>query len=193
MEHQDAETDDQDARLAELLARCALRDQSALRLLYGEVAAKLNGIAFRITRAQDIAEDVLQVSFTQIWNDAARYRPDIARPLTWMTSIVRHRALDRLKADRRRGNLIDENVELEAEQLTSGDRGPMEHFALNETQGDLRSCIERLSARQQQAVMLAYYYGYSREEIAVRLNSAVGTVKSWLHRGLQRLEQCLTQ
>ncbi len=193
MEHQDAEIDDRDARLAELLARCALRDQSALRLLYEEVAAKLNGIAFRITRAQDIAEDVLQISFTQIWNDAERYRPDLARPLTWMTSIVRHRALDRLKADRRRSNVIDDNVELEADELASGDRGPMEHFALSESQGDLRSCLERLSERQQQAVMLAYYYGYSREEIAAKLNSAVGTVKSWLHRGLQRLEQCLTQ
>ena len=193
MEHQDAEIDDRDARLAELLARCALRDQSALRLLYEEVAAKLNGIAFRITRAQDIAEDVLQISFTQIWNDAERYRPDLARPLTWMTSIVRHRALDRLKADRRRSNVIDDNVELEADELASGDRGPMEHFALSESQGELRSCLERLSERQQQAVMLAYYYGYSREEIAAKLNSAVGTVKSWLHRGLQRLEQCLTQ
>lgn len=193
MEHQDADVDDQDARLANLLARCALRDQNALRVLYQEVAAKLNGVAYRITRAPDIAEDVLQISFTQIWNDAERYRPDIARPMTWMTSIVRHRALDRLKADRRRSSVIDENVELEADQLASGDRGPMEHFALNESQSELRSCLERLSERQQRSVMLAYYYGYSREEIATKLNTAVGTVKSWLHRGLQRLEQCLEQ
>lgn len=193
MEHQDADVDDRDARLANLLARCALRDQNALRILYQEVAAKLNGVALRITRAPDIAEDVLQISFTQIWNDAERYRPDIARPMTWMTSIVRHRALDRLKADRRRSSVIDENVELEADQLASGDRGPMEHFALNESQSELRSCLERLSERQQRSVMLAYYYGYSREEIATKLNTAVGTVKSWLHRGLQRLEQCLEQ
>lgn len=193
MEHQDADVDDRDVRLANLLARCALRDQNALRILYQEVAAKLNGVALRITRAPDVAEDVLQISFTQIWNDAERYRPDIARPMTWMTSIVRHRALDRLKADRRRSSVIDESVELEADQLASGDRGPMEHFALNESQSELRSCLERLSERQQRSVMLAYYYGYSREEIATKLNTAVGTVKSWLHRGLQRLEQCLEQ
>lgn len=193
VEDQDSDADGRDARLAELLARCALRDQNALRVLYQEVGARLNGVAARITRAPDIAEDVLQISFTQIWNDAERYRPDIARPMTWMTSIVRHRALDRLKADRRRTNVIDESIELEADQLASGDRGPMEHFALSESQSDLHACLERLSEAQQRSVMLAYYYGYSREEIAAKLDTAVGTVKSWLHRGLQRLEQCLAQ
>lgn len=187
------EPDAQDARLAELLARCALRDQNALRELYRDLAATLNGIALRITRSPDIAEDVLQVSFSQIWKDAARYRPDIARPLTWIISIVRHRALDRIKSDRRRNRVIDERVELETDELVSSDKGPLEHFALHESQGALRLCLERLSESQQRAVMLSYVYGYTREEIAAQLNSAVGTVKSWLHRGLQRLEQCLSE
>lgn len=193
LEHQDTDAEDQDGRLADLLARCALRDQNALRVLYEEVAEKLNGVAFRITRAPDIAEDVLQVSFTQIWRDAERYRPDIARPMTWMTSIVRHRALDRLNADRRRSNVIDESIELEVDQLASVGREALEHFGLNESQSDLRYYLERLSEGQQRSVLLAYYYGYSREEIAAKLNTAVGTVKSWMHRGLQRLEQCFQQ
>ncbi|MEO0574308.1 MAG: sigma-70 family RNA polymerase sigma factor [Pseudomonadota bacterium] len=185
-----AQRDDQ---LIDLLSRCALRDQTALRALYEQVAAKLNGIAFRITGSRDSAEDVLQISFNQIWKDAERYRPDIARPLTWMTSIVRHRSLDRVKAERRRGRLIDETVEMETEQLASNERGPMDLFELGETQGQLSACLARLSDTQKRSVMLAYYYGFSREEISVTLNAAVGTVKSWLHRGLQRLEQCLTQ
>ncbi len=182
-----------DERLLDLLSRCALRDQAALRALYDEVAAKLNGIAFRITGSRDIAEDVLQTSFVQIWADAGKYRPDIARPMTWLTSIVRHRALDRLKAERRRGRVIDETVELETIQIVSRDKGPLDHFALHETQGRLKTCLQRLSDAQQQAVMLAYCYGYTRGEIAEKLDTAAGTVKSWLHRGLQRLEQCLTQ
>ncbi|MEO1204072.1 MAG: sigma-70 family RNA polymerase sigma factor [Pseudomonadota bacterium] len=186
-------TRETDERLLELLSRCALRDQAALRSLYDEVAAKLNGIAFRITGARDLAEEVLQTSFIQIWRDAARYRPDVAQPMTWLTSIVRHRALDRLKAERRRGRVIDETVELETMQLVSEDKGPMDNFALHETQGRLKTCLQRLSDSQQRAVMLAYCYGYTRDEIAAKLDTAAGTVKSWLHRGLQRLEQCLTQ
>ncbi|MFK8052513.1 MAG: RNA polymerase sigma factor [Woeseiaceae bacterium] len=191
-----ADTNDtmaRDDQLAMLLSRCALRDQSALRDLYQQVAAKLNGVAFRILGSRDLAEDVLQISFNQIWKDAGRYRPDIARPLTWMTSIVRHRALDRIKAERRRGAVIDESVQMETEQLLSSERGPLELFELSETRSQLSVCLERLSDAQKRAVMLAYYYGFSRDEIAAKLDAAVGTVKSWLHRGLQRLEQCLTQ
>lgn len=185
-----AERDDQ---LMALLSRCALRDQAALRNLYDLVAAKLNGIAFRITGSRDLAEDVLQISFNQIWKDAAHYRPDIARPMTWMTSIVRHRSLDKIKAERRRTRVIDESVALETEQLASKERGPLDLFELGETKGKLSLCLERLSDMQQRSVLLAYYYGFSREEISTKLDAAVGTVKSWLHRGLQRLEQCLTQ
>jgi len=192
VETQDISAVDQEARFSDLLARCALRDQRALGQLYTDVAAKLNGIAYRITGSRDIAEEVLQISFTQIWQDAGRYRADVAQPMAWMTSIVRHRALDRIKADRRRQRVIDETIELETEQLASRDRGPLEHFQFRESRSELQSCLERLSDSQQRSVMLAYYYGYSREEIASKLDAAVGTVKSWLHRGLQRLEQCLT-
>ncbi|MFK7977432.1 MAG: RNA polymerase sigma factor [Halioglobus sp.] len=187
-------SDDQtkgDSHLETLLARCALRDQAAFKALYDEVAAKLNGIAIRITGSRDIAEDVLQVSFTQIWNDCKTYRPDIARPMTWMTSIVRHRSLDRLKADQRRVRVIDDSIELEINELASREKGPMEHFVLEQTRDDLSECMERLSESQQRSVMLAYYYGLSREEIATKLDTAAGTVKSWLHRGLKRLEECL--
>ncbi len=184
---------EQDEQLLSLLSRCALRDQSALRVLYEQVAAKLNGVAFRITGSRDLAEDVLQISFNQIWKDAERYRPDIARPMTWMTSIVRHRALDHVKARRRRGRVIDETVELETERLASEESGPMDLFELDETEGKLKVCLKLLSSMQQRSVMLAYYYGYSREEVSLKLNSPVSTVKSWLRRGLKRLEQCLSQ
>lgn len=182
-----------DDHLQALLARCALRDQAAFKLLYEEVAAKLNGIALRITGSRDIAEDVLQLSFTQIWNDCKTYRPDIARPMTWMTSIVRHRSLDRIKAERRRTRVIDESVDVEIAELASSEKGPMEYFALNQSREEIGQCMERLSAPQQRSVMLAYYFGLSREEIAAKLDCAAGTVKSWLHRGLKRLEECLAR
>lgn len=184
---------DTDERLLTLLARCTLRDQGALRMLFEEVSGKLNGIALRITGSRDIAEDVLQVSFIQIWNSAQSYRPDLGKPMTWMTSIVRHRALDRLRTERRRGRVIDETVEVETAELASSDKGPMDHFALDQTNNRIKTCLARLSRSQQRAILLAYYYGYTREDIAAKLGAAVGTVKSWLHRGLQRLEKCLTQ
>ena len=182
-----------DQELHRLLSRCALRDPSALRSLYDEVAAKLNGVAYRITGSRDMAEDVLQISLIQIWESAPSYRPDLGRPMTWLTSIVRHRALDRVRAERRRHRVVDEAVELEAMQLVSADPGPPEHFALHQTSGRLDTCLKRLSDAQRHAVMLAYYYGHTREETAEKLNAAVGTVKSWLHRALRRLEQCLTR
>ena len=182
-----------DRELHRLLSRCALRDPSALRSLYDAVAAKLNGVAYRITGSRDMAEDVLQISLIQIWESAPSYRPDLGRPMTWLTSIVRHRALDRVRAERRRHRVVDEAVELEAMQLVSADPGPPEHFALHQTSGRLDTCLKRLSDAQRHAVMLAYYYGHTREETAEKLNAAVGTVKSWLHRALRRLEQCLTR
>lgn len=182
-----------DEHLETLLARCALRDQAAFRTLYDEVVGKLNGIALRITGSTDIAEDVLQVSFTQIWNDCKSYRPDIARPMTWMTTIVRHRAFDRLKADHRRQRVIDESVEIEIDALIAGESGPMEHAVLDNAREELDQCMERLSQSQQRSVMLAYYYGFSREEIAQKLGGTAGTIKSWLHRGLKRLEECLAR
>jgi len=89
-------------RLETLLAKSALGDQAAFAEIYDSAAAKLNGIAYRIVRNVDSANEVLQEAFVQIWNNASEYRADKAEPMTWMASIVRYRAYDRLRFEKRR-------------------------------------------------------------------------------------------
>src|SRR5688572_11780816 len=90
-----------DRELETLLARCALRDTAAIKVLYDHLGGYFNVIAFRLLKSEDLSNDVLQEAFVQIWQNAGTYRADLATPLTWMTSIVRYRALDRLAKEKR--------------------------------------------------------------------------------------------
>jgi RNA polymerase sigma-70 factor (ECF subfamily) len=104
---------DQDI-LVDLIARCALRDQRALKQLYEKVSPYLNRVAYNIMKSDDLANDVLQEAFVQIWHNAGDYRPDKAKPLTWLTSITRYRALDRLAKEQRHADKVSVDAELEA-------------------------------------------------------------------------------
>ena len=174
--------------LPRLLAACAARDRAAFERLYRETSPKLFGVALRILRREDWAEDVLQECYVRIWDHAPDYRAGLAAPMTWMTSIVRNRCLDWL----RRPNLevIDEEGEL-IEAAASNAPGPLAEL---ESAGDaraLRKCLETLDARQRQAIALAYYDGLSHSELAAHLREPLGTVKTWVRRGLLRLKSCL--
>lgn len=178
---------------AQLLARCALKDQAALAELYRLSSAKLNGLVMRLMGSRDRANDVLQETFVQIWRGASTYRPDLSQPMTWMTAIARNRALDHLKHESRRGRILDEDIELESLSIADQGSSPLEQFISEDTGARLKECIQRLAKSQQHAIFLTYFYGYTREEVATRLNTPTGTVKSWVHRALQRLEECLAR
>jgi RNA polymerase sigma-70 factor, ECF subfamily len=177
-----------DDQLINLIARCALKDQLALKQLYDQTSAYLNAIAWRILRSQDLSNDVLQEAFLQIWKNAASYRPHMARPLTWMGSIIRYRALDRLEKD----TLIQKHVRPfdEDEEFSGGDE-PEQLISLSQLQFHLHNCLNTLGDNIKRSIELAYLHGLSREEIALMLSSNVNTVKSWLHRGAERLKLCL--
>lgn len=181
----------QDDELINLIARCALKDQLALRLLYDRLSPWLNGIAFRILKSAELSNDALQEAFVQIWNNAATYRPDKARPLTWICSIVRYRAIDRLHLERKH---LDRRVD--DEELHALDKHPSrDNIEDSIHQGQLRShihdCMQELNDRIGTCIKLAYLYGYSREELAERFATPVNTVKSWLRRGSEKLRLCL--
>lgn len=177
--------------LINLIARCTLRDKNALKRLYEMTSAYMNAVAFRIVRSPELCSEVLQEAYLQIWHNASSYRPDQAKALTWMSSIVRYRAIDRIESENRHLNNTEEWDE-SAEDTHVVDHHTPERSAINaQLQGQLVHCMEKLTDKVKLSIQLAYLEGHSREEIALRFNTNVNTVKSWLHRGAGALKQCL--
>lgn len=176
-------------RLGDLLARSALRDQSAFAELYRYAAPKLFAVALRILRRDDWAEEVLQESFVSIWNHADGYSSTLSAPMTWMTAIVRNRALDWV----RRPNIEagDENYDVLLEALPDEAAGPETLLGNSRDGRALAECMKELSGSQRQSIALAYVHGLSHGELAEHMKEPLGTVKTWIRRGLERLRGCL--
>ncbi len=176
------------ARLAVLLAACARRERPALAELYRLSSAKLFGVALRILRREDWAEDVLQECYLKIWNHAADYQAGLSAPMTWMGSIVRNRCLDWLR--RPAFELSDEDGAV-AESTPSDEEGPLARLERAGDAAGIARCLQQLDAKQRQAIALAFYDGLSHSELAAHLREPLGTVKTWVRRGLLRLKACL--
>lgn len=183
---------DRNARIAELLARTALADQSAFGELYRATSPQLFGVAIRIVREKAMAEEILQESFVAVWHHASSYAPTRSQPLTWLTAIVRNRCLDSLR--RRELDTVsmtasdDEHNDLDF----AGDaRSPVELLIAGADALSVRQCVDTLEGGSRQAIALAFYQGFTHAELAAHLNQPLGTVKSWVRRGLERLRQCL--
>ncbi len=174
--------------LAALLEACARRELAAFEQLYRKTSAKLFGVAVRILRREDLAEEVLQDCYLRIWSRAQDYRAGLAAPMTWMTRIVRNRCLDQLRRPRLEA-ADDDGAMLEAAE--SAEREPLAELERHADARALRRCLETLEAKQRQAIALAYYEALSHSELAARLREPLGTVKTWVRRGLLRLRACL--
>lgn len=177
--------------LMDLLARCALRDQKALAALYQKTSAYLNGVAYRIVGSADSSNDVLQESFIQIWNNAANYTPAQGNPTTWMTSIVRYRAIDKLRHEGRHQNRPHQEEEADILLNTASAHTQEEVYGQYRLNAQLKECLNGLNHKFKQSVELAYLHGYSREELADTLGTNINTVKSWLKRGGAKLKDCM--
>ena len=178
--------------LCELISRCAVRDQQALQLLYEHVAGYLNSVVFRIVKSDEWANDVLQETFIQIWENAGSYRPHLAKPLTWMTSIARYRAIDKRAKEQRHQNHLVTHDENEGLAYGTEERASPEHTVAYEQQHQqLLDCMKSLKDYVQKSLRLAYLEGYSRDEIANILDANANTVKSWLARGGEKIKRCL--
>ena len=180
---------ERNARLMDLLARTALADQRAFAELYNLTSAHLYAVALRILRQSASAEEVLQESFVNIWHYAGSYVATRSQPLTWLTSIVRNRCLDQL----RRREVDTVTIDDEDEGMTLPDNGPtpLEMLVSGADARAVKACVEALESGQKQAVALAFYRGLSHAELAAHLHEPLGTVKSWVRRGLERLKACL--
>lgn len=175
--------------LADLLSRCALADQQAFSALYRASSSKLFAVAIRITRRRDWAEEVLQDSYVKIWHHAGTYDAAKSAPMTWMTAIVRNRALDWLRRPRE----VQGSDEVDALLAAIPDEapGPDERVELRAQAERLVECMKMLGEDQAQSITLAFFHGLSHAELATKLNKPLGTVKTWIRRGLERLKACL--
>jgi RNA polymerase sigma factor (sigma-70 family) len=176
------------SQLAAALVRVAHGDRSALRMVYQDTSAKLFGVCLRILNDRSEAEDVLQDVYVTVWRKAASFDPGRASPITWMVAIARNRAIDRLRA-----SAVSRRMEpIEAADAVS-DPAPaaVERVELAQQHQRLAGCLEELEARQSVAIRAAFLDGATYEELATRMSVPLGTMKSWIRRGLLKLRACL--
>lgn len=175
-------------RMQTLLRDCARGDHDAFERLYELAAPKLFALCRRLMRRDELAEEVLQETFVQIWRDVDRYDPERALPLTWMGVIARHRCLDVLRRHRPEIGLDDESTFVEP--VDEG-AGPLELALRVADRHALAHCLRTLSEQQRMSLTLAFYRGFTHEQLSDYLATPLGTVKSWIRRGLQQLRRCL--
>jgi len=166
---------------------CARGERYALRTLYQREARWLLGVAQRIVRDPQQAEDVLQDAFIQLWQHASTFDATLGSARGWIYTIVRHRALKALRDSGREQTMDPQDLaELADNQQQSAEGEPR---ALDSD--SLERCLQRLDEARRACVVHAFVDGLTHEQIARRLNTPLGTVKSWIRRSLASLKECL--
>lgn len=181
-----------DSELMALIDRVAAQDDAAFKELYDQCAAKLYGLAMRVVGKREWADDVLQEAFLNIWRSAVDYRGHLSPPLAWMGLIVRSRALDFLRRrNAERFNVSQELDEVLEATLEGDSPDPMSTAFASQQAQALHQCLARLENQQREVVSLAYLRDLSHSELARQLQLPLGTVKTWIRRGLEQLRACM--
>ena len=175
-------------RLAALLAQAGLGNRAAFADLYEATKSKLFAVSLRIVRERHIAEEVLQDSFVNIWNNATKYAVGQSAPMTWMTAIVRNRSLDIV---RRPFLEVQDEDDFFATNMEDDRPGPDDQLVARRDQVEIERCMKGLDGEQQQTISLAFFQGLSHSEVASHLGKPLGTVKTHIRRGLLKLKGCL--
>jgi len=178
----------------ELVARAAAGDERAIGQLYDRYGAVLFAVAYRIAGQRADAEEVVLEAFAQAWREAPRFEAGRGSVAGWLTTIARSRALDLVRARSRRDRLTAAAAaDRPGTSPAMGDFRPDPAGALDndERRRQVRQALETLSAPQRQAIELAYFEGLSQSEIAERLQEPLGTVKTRVRLGMQKLRECL--
>ncbi len=173
--------------LVRLLQRIALKETAAFSELYEATSAKLYGIVLRILVRRDLADEILQEVYVKIWERAGDFDPSRASPITWMATIARNRALDEARRskpvsleDMPAGFDVVSEAPLALEMLTQSEDGQK-----------LFDCLQKLEVEKREVVVQAYLHGLSREALSKRFSRPVPTIKTWLHRSLAQLKDCI--
>ena len=173
--------------IVDLLRRVAARDRAAFATLYKATAAKLHGVIVRILQRRAVADEILQDVFLKIWNAAGDYDAARGSPVTWMASIARNRAIDEV---RRVAPVSLEDAPETLELASDGDDA-LTTLAAKQDLRRLLACMDLLEKERREMIVLAYFQGLSRDALAVRFGRPVATIKTWLHRGVAQLRDCV--
>jgi len=172
------------AELAWLIAVVAKGDEAAFERLYAATHAKLYGIVLRILRSQDLAEQALQEAYVRIWHNAGQFNPALSAPITWIGSIARSCAINLARKK-------TESKEARATEVAAGSDSLLLHEMTEELRQLLECMGRRLETDRQKLVLLAYYDGWSREQLAEKFAVPVSTVKTWIRRSMLDIQECL--
>lgn len=174
--------------LAVALGKAGEGDRGAFRIVYEATSAKLLGVCLRILSDRQLAEDVLQDTYLTVWRKASTFDATRASPITWLVTIARNRSIDRLRsaAPARRSVPVEDAHDL-------ADSAPLasDIIETSDEVGRLNVCLETLEDRVRSAIRTAFLEGVTYDTLALRENVPLGTMKSWIRRGLLRLRSCL--
>ena len=174
------------------LRAAASHDPDAFRCLYDATSPRLYGFALRILVKPELAEEALQEGFVAIWHHAGSYQSHLAAPMTWMTTIVRNKALDVLRGA---GTGIETSLEpfdcAVMDALRDPAATPIDALAMSREAKALAYCMSVLEGAHRQVLGLAFFHDLSHSEVAQRMVLPIGTVKTWIRRSLERLKTCL--
>ncbi len=174
------------------LRQCAQGERTALHALYRRDSAYLLGVALRIVRQRQQAEDVLHDAFMNIWSQAASFDASRGSGRGWIYSVVRNLALNAVRNGAREVSVDEETAEaLETRQAMDAHAQTAEAFELNASLGRLNECLARLEPARRNCILHAYVDGCSHGEIAERTQTPLGTVKAWIKRGMASLKECM--
>lgn len=174
--------------LRSAMARLADGDQSALEYIYEATSAKLFGICLRILGDRKEAEDALQDVYVNLWQRADRYDPERASPISWLATFARNRAVDRLRSGKVRQGAVSVD-----EAAPIPDSAPLADTLLIDAEKttQIHDCLNSLEERQRSAIRTAFFDGKTYQQLADAADVPLGTMKSWVRRGLQKLRTCL--
>lgn len=177
--------------LEHLLARSALQDRNAFESLYESTSPKLLGLAVQLLKSRDKAEEALQEAFVKIWYNAGHYHAEKGSAMAWMSSIVRYRALDMLRSEKKMTSLRDTTTDMnqQIDSLFNNKDNADQDKELDY----LLECMEDLQEEQKKSILMAFYDGNTHQELAERLKKPLGTIKSWIRRGLDKIKRCLEE
>jgi RNA polymerase sigma-70 factor, ECF subfamily len=178
----------------DLLVRAADGDQQAIAALYDRYGGVLYAVAYRVARQRADAEDAVVEAFTQAWRDASRFEASRGSVAGWLTMIARSRALDIVRARTRRDRITASASSREPEgslAMGSSPADPADSYDTTERKRQVQAALETLSPPQRQAIELAFFEGLSQSEIAQRLEEPLGTIKTRVRLGMQKLRESL--
>lgn len=175
-------------QLVEWLDAISRLDRVAFKSLYEETAPHLLALTLRILKRRDLAEEALQDSFLKIWNKSTDFDPGRGHAFSWIATIVRNQCLDQLRKIKR-APLAKEELK---EEMTA-DTGPssLEKLETFDRGRALKRCLEELSEDERSSILLAYWKGLTHHELSEVLERPLGTVKTWVKRGLEKLKRCI--